>query len=236
MAGFILPIMSGLAGLFGGGQQQQQTTNQTTQQSGQGTSSSSTTPNLSPLQQALASMFTSGASNLYNTATNLQPYTTQGLGQIQGQGTANAQAIQNAVASRGLSYSPAAETAQTQNQLNTGNQQQGFLQQIPLLQRQLQTQGLQQLMGAFGVLPTGVSTNGQTSQSGTSTMNGTNTTTGNPMAGLFGGLGAGLAAPGGSSGMSNLSNILSMFGSSPSSAGFNANLPNGGYGPSPLHP
>ena len=216
MASFMLPIISGLAGLFGGGQQQQTNTNQTTNQSSAGTSSSSTTPNLSPLQQALAQMFTSGAANQFASATNLQPYTTQGLSGIQGQGAQNQQAIQNAVAARGLSFSPAASTAETMNTLNTGNQMQSFEQQVPLLQRQLQTQGLQQLMQAFGVLPTGVSTTGSSTMNGTSNTQGTGTVNGNPLGGLFSGLGAGLAGP--SSSTSNLSSLLSgLFGGSSTS-------------------
>lgn len=211
---FILPIISGLAGLFGGGQQQSTNTNQTSNMTGGSYGSGSTTPNLSPLQQALAQMFTGGAAQQFASATNLQPYTTGGLQGIQQQGAGNEQAIQNAIASRGLSFSPAASTAETQNTLNTGNQMQGFMQQVPLLQRQLQTQGLQQLMQAFGVLPTGVTTNNQQTQSGTTNTIGSGTISGNPMGGLFSGLGAGLAAPSGTAGGgSNLSNIFaSLFG------------------------
>ena len=198
MAGFILPIISGLAGLFGGGQQQKTNQNgfQQQQSSGLSQTSGSTTPSTNPLQQSLANLFTSGAQNQYNQSTNLQPYTTQQLGSIQAGGQQSSQALQNAIAARGLSFSPAAANAQTMNTLNTGNQMQGFLQQVPLLQKQLQSQSLQQLMSAFATQPTGVNTMGSTWQSGNSSgsSTGSGTVNGNPMGGLFGGLGAGLAA------------------------------------------
>ncbi len=226
MAAFVAPIISGLAGLFGGGQQQKtqtqstQNQNSTQSQQGQNYTSGSTTPDLSPFQQQLAQLFTQGASDLYGSSTNLQPYTTQGLQQIQGQGGANQQTISNILAARGLSASPASGTALTQNTLNTGNQANSFLQSIPLLQRQLQTQGLSGLISAFGALPTGVTSTGSNISSnnaqaqGTAQGNSTQTISGNPLGGLFGGVGAGLLAPGGSgTGSGNaLSGIMKMFG------------------------
>ncbi len=235
MAAFVAPIISGLAGLFGGGQQQktqtQSTQNQNTTQSQQGQNyqSGSVSPDLSPLQQLLAQMFTKGAGDLYNQSTNLQPYTTQGLQQIQGQGGANQQTIANILAARGLSASPAAATALTQNTLNSGNQANQFLQSIPLLQRQLQTQGLSGLLSAFGALPTGTTSTGSNISSnnaqsqGFSQGNSIGTVSGNPMGGLFGGLGAGLFAP--SSGGSNLSSILNMFGLGGGGYGTNVGIP-----------
>src|SRR5579863_396172 len=155
MGAFVAPIVSGVAGLLGGLFPPTQKTSSSqsqqgsTEQNQQGQTSGTTTPNLSPFQQQLASLFTSGATNLYNQSQNLTPYTTGGLQQIQGQGSANNQILQNLMASRGLSYSPAGTAAQVQNTLNTGNQANSFLQSIPLLQRQLQQQSLQQLIGSF---------------------------------------------------------------------------------------
>jgi len=207
-------VLPGLAGLFGGGKQNQINSNSTTNtnqhQNYSGTNTS--TPNLNPFQEQLARMFTGGAMDMYNKSTNLAPFSTQGLQQIQGQASGNSRAISNNLASRGLSYSPAAANAMTQNTLNTGNQMNSFLQGIPLLQRQLQTSSLDELMKAFGSMPFGntQNTSGQQDMTGTSTMQGTNVQQGNPMAGLFGGLGAGLFAPG-QNGGSNLSNIIDMF-------------------------
>ena len=221
MASFVLPILSGLTGLLSGGSTKQTNTNSTTNQSqnqNQNYSNTNTsTPNLNPFQQQLAKMFTQGSMDQFTSGTNMAPYTSQGLQQIQGQGNANSKTIANNLAARGLSYSPAAANATTQNTLNTGGQMNSFLQGVPLLQHQLQQGNLQQLMQAFSTQPTGVTTSGSGDatgmSSGTSTMNGTSTqsTPGGPLAGLFGGAGAGLAGPG-AGGQSNLANILNMFG------------------------
>ena len=113
MASFLAPILGavipGLAGLFGGGKQQQVNTNQTTNtnQNQNYSGSSTSTPNLNPFQQTLAAMFSGGAADMYNKSTNLAPYTSQGLQQIQGQNTANSKSIANNLAARGaFCYSP----------------------------------------------------------------------------------------------------------------------------------
>lgn len=228
MAAFIAPLLSAGAGLLQGLIPQKTTTNSSQnqqssqEQNQQGQTSGTTTPNLSPFQQQLAGQFTSQASNLANQSQNLTPYTTGGLQQIQGQGSANNTILQNLMASRGLSYSPAGAQAQVQNTLNTGNQANSFLQQIPLLQRQLQQQSLSGLISAFGALPTGVSSTGSSTQTGSgssqSSGQGNSVTTGygNPAAGAVGGLGAGLFAPqiSGSPGNYSVGNSFnSLFGS-----------------------
>lgn len=218
-------IFSGLSGLFGGGQQQKVTTNGTITnsgtQTGTGTSSQSgggstsgfsqTNPNLSPLQQQLAAMFTKGAGDLYNQSTDLSGYTSGGLANINKSGDLANQLAQNSLASRGLSYSNIAPVVQNNNNLNRLNQGVQFQNQVPLVQRQLQEGALGDLMKAFQVLPTGTSsvtggssnfnTTGNTTQNQTSnntqTQQGTNIVSGNPMGGLFGGLGQGLSQPGG---------------------------------------
>jgi len=192
----------GLAGLFGGGKQQKTQTSGTISNTGQGSYTSNqtgtTTPNLTPLQKSLIQQFTTGASNLYNQSTNLQPYAASGLEQINQGSNAAQQAIAANYASRGLNFSPMAATGQTQNILARTGQQAQFMNSLPLLQRQLQQQALQQLMGAFQAIPTGVTQTqtggGKTMQSGTQTQQGTNLVSGNPMAGLFSGLGAGTMA------------------------------------------
>lgn len=225
MSAFIAPIISGLAGLAGGGVQQKVNTNTSqnqqgsTEQNQQGQTSGTVNPNLSPLQQQLSSLFGQQATNLASSSTNLAPYTAGGLQQIQGQGGANNQILQNLMASRGLSYSPAGTAAQAQNTLNTGNQANTFLQSIPLLQRQLQQQSLSGLISSFGALPTGTSSTGASSAfgSGSSQSSGqanqNSTISGNPLGGLLGGLGAGLFAPSGGGGGSNLSSIIGSLGS-----------------------
>ena len=210
--------ISGLAGLFGGGKQQkvqtsgtisntgQQNQSGTFGTSGQTTGFSTSNPNLSPLQQALINQFTSSASNLNRQAGDLSGYKAQGLSDINSTSNAASEALRNNLASRGLSFSPSAANAETQQRIGLAGQQSQFLNSIPLLQRQLQQQSLQQLMNAFQLIPYGTTsqTGGTTAQSGTtnetgtssSTQNqqGTNLVSGNPMGGLFSGLGSGLFA------------------------------------------
>jgi hypothetical protein len=253
-AGLVGSLIPGLAGLFGGGQQQKVQTsgtisNQgtgsfqqggTTSSTGASTQTGTTTPNLSPLQQALVQQFSKGASDLYNQSTNLNPYAAAGLQNINAGGDIANKVLQNSLAARGLSYSPAAANATTQQQLSTIGQGSQFLNSLPLLQRQLQQQSLGQLMQAFQVQPIGSTTTGAgtqtqqgtTQQSGSETQNnvqtqqGTNLVSGNPAAGAISGFGAGLAAPG-PGGVSNLSNIIGkMFGGGGSA-------PGGTYGTGP---
>ena len=214
MGGFVLPVLSGLAGMFGGGSTKTTNTNQSGTLSGGFANQSSGTPTLNPLQQQLSGLFTRGAIDQFQNGTNLAPFASAGLQGIQQQGTQNTKAIANNLASRGLSFSPAAGNATTQNQLNTGNQMQSFLQQIPLLQHQLQQGNLDQLMKAFSTMPTGTDTSSSGSNNQTATSQGTSTTStpGGALAGLFGGVGAGLAGPSsGGGGGSILDTILGMF-------------------------
>lgn len=198
MAGFIAPILSGitgLAGLFGGGQQQKTTTQGTTSQTGTSNTNNTTTPNLSPIQQQLVNMFTQGAQNLYNQGpTDLSGYTAGGLQQINNSSNIANKTLSNTLAARGLSYSPAAANALTANESNRVNQSASFLQQIPLLQRQLQQQNIQGLTSAFQALPTAVTSTGSGTTNTTGTTNQTQTVNGNPIAGGLSGLGSGIAA------------------------------------------
>ena len=227
MASFIAPLIGGLAGLFGGGQQQKTQTSGTITNNTAGTfnqgGTAATNYNLSPLQSQLMNAFGAQSQNLYNSATNLQPYAAQQLQQINGTSNVSNQILQNSLASRGLSYSPVAATATTQGNLARVSQQNQFMQNLPLLQRQLQTQALGGEESAFSAMPKNVTqtTNqsGATTQSGTQTQQGTNLISGNQLGGLFGGLGAGLFAPNGDGSGSNLSSILgSLFGNNSSSS------------------
>ena len=244
MAAFIAPLvgglLGGLGGLFGGGKQQQVTTNNnsTTNQSQQGSyqnqgyTTGSTTPNLSPTQQSMLASIMAGTQNQLKNATNLTGYTQQGLENINQGSQAASQAMAANLAGRGLSFSPAASTAQNQNTLNRIGQGNIFLSQVPLLQTQLQQQALQQLMQGFQIQPTGSSTTGNTVSAGTSAMSGTSnttgtstqTTTGNPTAGAIAGTGAGLFG-----GLSLNGMFPSLYGGSGPAAG-SPNLLNTGWG------
>lgn len=212
MPAFLAPILASaipaIAGLFGGRKQNETQQTQNTSQNFNNNFSNTSTPNLNPFQQQLAQMFTQGAMDQYKSGTNLTPYTQQGMQQIAGQGAANNKMISNILAQRGLSFSPAAATGLTANALNTGGAMNNFMAGIPLLQRQMQQEDLNGLMKAFAVQPYGTTNNGTQSGTSTGNMTGSGTTFGNPTAGFFGGLGAGLFAPNGNSGNSNLGSII----------------------------
>jgi hypothetical protein len=198
MPSLAIPLVSGLAGLFGGGTQQKTATNinsSGTQTTG-GTTSASTTPNLSAEQSQLSNQFGEALMNQYNQGTNIQPYEASGLQNIQSSNQAAQKATQNQIAARGLSFSPAAQTAETAQNINAGNQTSSFLNSLPLLQRQLTSQNIGQLINGFSALPTAVSSQGASNQTQTSnsSSSGNGAISGNPAAGLFSGVGAGLAA------------------------------------------
>lgn len=207
MASLALPLISGLAGLFGEGPQKSATSQQSSgTQTTNGTTSSNTSPELSSEQQQLANQFGEGLMNQYNQGVDLNPYKAQGLQNIQSGNQAAQKATDNMIASRGLSFSPAAATAQTAQNINSGNQTSSFLNSLPLLQHQLTQQNIQGLISGFSALPTAVSSNGQNNQTQTSNTSttGNGALSGNPTAGLFSGVGAGLAA----SGFPSLANSL----------------------------
>ena len=197
-------LLGGLGGWLGGGKQQQvnssfnntSTQNQNTSQSG--TTANYSTPNLSPIQQAMLNQIYAGTSNQLKNGTNLTGYTQQGLENINS-GAQNAQASINANnAARGLNFSPAGSAATTSNTLSRVGQGNQFLSQVPLLQTQLQQQALQQAMQGFQIQPTAVTSGGATNQtgvsSGTTNSSGTgvNMQYGNPAGGAVSGAGAGL--------------------------------------------
>ena len=212
IGGLVGGIGSGLAGLFGGGKQQKVQTSGTITNNSSGSFNSSTNPNLTPLQQSLITQFTQGASNLYNQSTNLQPYEASGMEQINQGSDAASKAMAANLASRGLTFSPAAGNAQTAATLARTGQQAQFANSIPLLGRQMQQQSLGQLMNAFQVIPTGTTSAGTTTQNSTQTQNGTNLVSGNPIAGALSG-----ATSGGLTGF-GLGNLYNYMQSSPSAS------------------
>ena len=236
IGGLVGGIGSGLAGLFGGGKQQKVQTSGTITNNSSGSSSgsfnSSTNPNLTPLQQSLITQFTQGASNLYNQSTNLQPYEASGMEQINQGSDAASKAMAANLASRGLTFSPAAGNAQTAATLARTGQQAQFANSIPLLGRQMQQQSLGQLMNAFQVIPTGTTSAGTTTQNSTQTQNGTNLVSGNPIAGALSG-----ATSGGLTGfgLGGLYNYMQSSPSASSQTGWTGSFaPPGGYDDSGL--
>lgn len=193
MAAFAVPLitagLSGLAGLFGGRPKTTTTTTDQTQKN-EFDQSASTNPNFSPLQQKLMEMFGQQARQF--ATPNLGQYAQQQLQQIGQQGNLNRQIIANSLASRGLSYSPAAQSPFTQNLMNVGAQQNQFLAQMPLLARQYQQQAFQNLLGAFGAIPTGQTSTSSGTSTGTSHGTQVGQQSGNMLGGLASGLGVGI--------------------------------------------
>lgn len=251
MAALAIPLIAAaipaIAGLFGGKKQetkgtqdtstheesaQNNTSGQTTTGAYNGTQTATNVHNLSPLQQQLVDTFTKGAMDLNSSAADLSGYRNQGLQNINDASDAQNTVLRNTLAARGLSFSPAAGNAEMMGQQNRLNQQSSFLQGLPLLQRQLQTQAQQGLVSAFSALPTDSTQTGVSSGSSAGNMSGfsnttgvsdrtghtnqTGTVSGNPLAGFAGGLGAGLAAPNAqgtnSNGGSIIDAIAGMFG------------------------
>ncbi len=172
---------------------------------------SSTQPTLSPASAALMSQLTRQYGNLAGSNVNLAPYAGQQTQNINRNSQIQSQAVQNALAARGLSTSPVAGTAEANIQANRVGQINNLQQQIPLLQNQLTLGNLGAASGFFSTLPRGsvsqqtgtqsqlggTSQTGQTigDTSGTSTQNisqtGTTNQTGNTSQG--GGIGSGIA-------------------------------------------
>lgn len=175
----VLAGVSGLAGLFG-------SRPTTTTQSGTNNSTQNTQYNYSPEQIRALNQLQQGYQDQINGA-DLSGYQTSGLKQINQSGDAAQTAIQNMLAQRGLSYSPAAATAQTQARIGQAGQQSDFLNSIPLLQYQMKTQALQNAGGFFNAQKVGSTVN--TNQ----TSNVKQTGSGNMAGGLFAGIGSGIA-------------------------------------------
>lgn len=203
MAAFLGPLLgtgiSALAGLFGA---KKQSTSDTT-------SNSTTTPDLSNQQQQLLQSIIAGGENQYNQATDLSGYQAQGLQNINNNANLQSKTVQNLMASRGLSYSPAAVNAIAQPAAAKQSQSSQFENSIPLLQQQLKQSSLQQLMQSFGLIPTASTTSG--------TSNTTQTGTVNPVGAALSGGGAGMY----SSGLSGL--LGNLFGGGNGVQSFNAN-------------
>jgi len=195
----ILSGISGLAGLFGGKPKQQQQNNTSNTDATQTSSGfSSTTPELSGLQQLLSNMAGYGAVNmLQHGPADLEMYKASGLQAINQGADIQNKLSKNILASRGLSASPYAGYADILSDAPRVSQQDQLLGSLPLLARQFQSEDLNRVMQAFGVTgPVGSTStaNGTQHTVGTTQQSGTEIQNGNPLAGLFGGAGAGLAA------------------------------------------
>lgn len=158
-----------------------------------------TMPEMDATQQFYRDYILKSLMDRYKSSTDLTGYTTAGLQNINTGAAAQRNALSQILASRGLSYSPAATSAMGRIESGRIGEQVGFLNQIPLLQRQFGNEDINNLANFFRTLPTGQRQTGTTTQrrfgtsGGTSTGTGVNQPAGNVLGGLFSGLGTGLA-------------------------------------------
>ena len=202
---FLLPLLgaglSGLGGLFGNKPQtQKQTTDQTTEssQSRQGGFDTYNDPILSAMQQNFQNdLFRRYAQQLQE-GTDLSGYQNEGLSNINRGADIQRMILQQSLARRGLSGSPTGIYANNLIDSNRVGSGVSFLNQIPLLRRQLQDQALTGASNFLRSTPYGTRTTGTTNESGFGTSHtvgsGTNTTPGNQVGGLLGGFGSTLSA------------------------------------------
>jgi hypothetical protein len=134
-----------------------------------GTSVQGTTPTLSPATQA----FMDNLIGKYNaqSAPSLTGFGAQQTNNINVAADAQKKAIDNIMAARGLSTSPAAGTAQTGLEQNRLNQITSMQQGLPLLQNQMNLQNLAGASAFFSAIPKGSITTGSTAQQGQTTQN-----------------------------------------------------------------
>lgn len=145
---FLAPLIgmgaSLLGGLFGNKQQQQQQQTQTT------------TPNLTPLQQNLMnSIIGSAQSQMSSVPQDLSGYASNAIYGNNQTGQSQQNALQRALVSRGLQSSPMATSEQANLRMQTANQNQQVINQLPLLRTQLLQNALGSASSAFRALPFG---------------------------------------------------------------------------------
>lgn len=114
---------------------------------------------------------------------DLSGYTASGLSQINTASNQRQQALKNALASRGQSYSPVSVTAPFAVESARYGDSANFLNSIPLLQRQLRQQSLQTALDYQSRLPVGQ----RGTQAQSQMQKGTGSQSGNPIAGGLGG-------------------------------------------------
>lgn len=189
--------LSALAGLFGGRKQTpSQTSTQNSSSSGTTTFDNLTSPELSQNQQDLSRLFTDALINRFNAGpADLSGYEAGGLKNINRASDIKSQLLSNMMAQRGLTYSPAAASAQAQQENDRLAQGTDFLNTIPLLRKQLEQQDINSLISGFGALPTATRSSGSNAftQIGQSSGTGVQQVPGNQLGGLFSGLGSGFA-------------------------------------------
>lgn len=213
--------LSALAGLFGNRAQKQTSTEDYWKELydwiskvTQGTTSRQAetlggeTPTYDPYQAEMRDQILRMLSDRATGATDLSGYTGQGLRTINDAAALKQKALNSILASRGLSYSPVAASAMGNLESSRVGEAVNFMNQLPLLQRQLQGEDLDRLSKFWAALPYGKATKsnvnefGQTWEASDTTHRGTEggqttrvgNTSGNRLGGFLTGLGSGLAS------------------------------------------
>jgi len=200
MAAFIPLAISGITALASllSSRKKQATQESSTTQNSSGTqfTDSSSMPLLTPEAQGAYSQLFPALQNRVQQGADLSGYRDAGLRNINTTGEGARNRLTQALAARGLSNSPASVALMARQGDAQASESSNFLNNIPLLQRQMQGQDLDQLLRAATALPTGMRNSGATTTTGTATSRSTGTTTqpSDMLGGLFSGLGQGLAS------------------------------------------
>ena len=208
MAAFAIPLIMGglgaLGGIFGNRpkqttQTQDMTTSGKESQTGSATGTSEMNPVLSALQQTSQDTFLRSLLDRIRSQTDLRGYQAGGIQDINQGYNVKTQALQNMLAARGLSFSPAASTAQMGLESGRLGDITKFNEQMPLIQRQMGIEDINNLIQGFLATPKGSRTTSAqdytTNRDYTSQSHGTmvGTQPGDMMGGLFQGLGGAIS-------------------------------------------
>lgn len=159
----LIPVIgSALGGLFGN-----------TQGARTSTSSSTITPGENPQVAGIGSMLRSMYAAKLGAPTPLAGYSANGLQSINDTFAGIKQNSDNSLTARGLASSPMAATADTNINTARGSQMASFLNNLPLLQRQMQNEDLSSASNFYNAQPRPM------------TQNGTNVGAGSAAAGAF---------------------------------------------------
>lgn len=177
--------ISALAGLFGSKNQKQSSNSTSTENF-----STSNTPTFDPATEIMKKLLMDKfLGRTEDDSDYFSGFATEGLKNINAGADAADTSIENILASRGLGRTSAGASSRIGNQLNRVNAQSSFLNSIPQMQDTRNRQNLLDAAGFFNVIPTGTSSTGTTSRTGT----GTGTDFGNPLGGTFSSLATTLA-------------------------------------------
>lgn len=177
----ILPFMPALAGLFGD-KTEKETTNEQywkdmydfiakvsqANTSRQGETVGGETPTYDPYQAEMRDRIMESLYGRAMGATDLSGYTGQGLRTINDASAQKQRILNQVLASRGLSYSPVAASATGNLESQRVGESVNFMNQIPLLQRQLQGEDLANLASFWSKIPYGRATKSNVNEYGTS--------------------------------------------------------------------